>query len=113
MRVGSNSDEATKRMRRQSRSKTFKIEITYLAKIPLQEIANVVQGQESEHHQEVLNVLDVILSQNATKQGCLRIRQSYFHDNPRNISNIDGGVQCCRGFHSSFKVTQKGLSLNV
>ncbi|GAU16404.1 hypothetical protein TSUD_117530 [Trifolium subterraneum] len=113
IRVGSNPDEATKKMRCQSQSKTFKVEITYLAKIPLQEIANVVQGQESEHHQELLNVLDVILSQNATKQGCLRIRQSYFHDNPRNITNIDGGVQCCCGYHSSFKVTQKGLSLNV
>ncbi|KAK2385915.1 protein argonaute [Trifolium repens] len=113
MRVGSNPNEVAKRMKRQSRSKSFKVEITYLAKIPLQEIEKVVQGQEFEHHQEVLKVLDVILSQNATKQGCLRIRQSYFHDNPRNITNIDGGVQCCRGFHSSFKVTQKGLSLNV
>jgi eukaryotic translation initiation factor 2C len=55
-------------MKRQSRSKSFKVEITYLAKIPLQEIEKVVQGQESEHHQEVLKVLDVILSQNATKQ---------------------------------------------
>ncbi|WJX30546.1 hypothetical protein P8452_19072 [Trifolium repens] len=113
MRVGSNPNEVAKRMKCQSRSKFFKVEITYLAKIPLQEIEKVVQGQESEHHQEVLKVLDVILSQNATKQGCLRIRQSYFHDNPRNITNIDGGVQCCRSFHSSFKVTQKGLSLNV
>ncbi|KAK2439910.1 protein argonaute [Trifolium repens] len=113
MRVGSNPNEVAKRMKCQSRSKFFKVEITYLAKIPLQEIEKVVQGQESEHHQEVLKVLDVILSQNATKQGCLRIHQSYFHDNPRNITNIDGGVQCCRSFHSSFKVTQKGLSLNV
>jgi eukaryotic translation initiation factor 2C len=55
-------------MKCQSRSKFFKVEITYLAKIPLQEIEKVVQGQESEHHQEVLKVLDVILSQNATKQ---------------------------------------------
>jgi hypothetical protein len=37
----------------------------------------------------------------------------FFHDNPRNIKNLGGGVQCCRGFHSSFRVTQKGLSLNV
>jgi eukaryotic translation initiation factor 2C len=67
-RVGSNPNEVAKRMKRQSRSKSFKVEITYLAKIPLQEIEKVVQGQEFEHHQEVLKVLDVILSQNATNQ---------------------------------------------
>jgi hypothetical protein len=46
-------------------------------------------------------------------RGRLRIHKSYFHDNQKNISNLDGGIQCCRGFHSSFRVTQRGLSLNV
>ncbi|MCI09907.1 protein argonaute 4-like, partial [Trifolium medium] len=111
--VGSNPDDATKRMRRQSRSKTFKVEISFVAKIPLKAITNAIQGQESEHYQEALRVLDIILRQNAAKQGCLLIRQSFFHENPRNITNIGGGVQSCRGFHSSFRVTQRGLSLNV
>ncbi|KAK2439745.1 protein argonaute [Trifolium repens] len=113
MKVGRNLDDATKRMRRQPRSKTFKVEISYVTKIPLKAITNAIQGQESEHYQEALRVLDIILRQNAAKQGCLLIRQSFFHDNPRNIKNLGGGVQCCRGFHSSFRVTQKGLSLNV
>ncbi|WJX36419.1 hypothetical protein P8452_24298 [Trifolium repens] len=113
MRVGRNPDDATKRMRRQSRSKTLKVEINYVTKIPLKAITNAIQGQESEHYQEALRVLDIILRQNAAKQGCLLIRQSFFHENPRNIKNLGGGVQCCRGFHSSFRVTQRGLSLNV
>lgn len=113
MKVGRNPDDATKRMRRQSRSKTFNVEISYVTKIPLKAITNAIQGQESEHYQEALRVLDIILRQNAAKQGCLLIRQLFFHDNPRNIKNLGGGVQCCRGFHSSFRVTQKGLSLNV
>ncbi|XP_003598353.2 protein argonaute 4A [Medicago truncatula] len=112
-RVGSNPSEATKRMKHQSRSKTFKVEISHVSKIPLQEITDALRGQESEHYQEAFNFLDTILRQNAAKQGCLRIHKSYFHDNQKNITNLEGGIQCCRGFHSSFRVTQRGLSLNV
>jgi eukaryotic translation initiation factor 2C len=67
-RVGRNLDDATKRMRRQPRSKTFKVEISYVTKIPLKAITNAIQGQESEHYQEALRVLDIILRQNAAKQ---------------------------------------------
>ncbi|CAK8568369.1 unnamed protein product [Lathyrus sativus] len=113
IRVGNNLDDATKRMRCHSHSKTFKVEISRVGKISLQEIENASRGHESGHCQKVLNILDVILRQNATKEECLRIRQSYFHDNPKNITNLGGGIQCCRGFHSSFMPTQKGLCLNV
>ncbi|XP_058725902.1 protein argonaute 4A-like [Vicia villosa] len=111
IRVG-NYPDTTKRMRFQSQSKTFKVEISHVRKISLQEIGNALRGHKSENYQDVLNVLGVILRQNATKEGCLCIRQSYFHDNPKNITNLDGGIQYCRGFHSSFRATQMGLSLN-
>lgn len=29
------------------------------------------------------------------------------------FANIGEGVNCCRGFHSSFRTTQEGLSLNI
>ncbi|KAK7322499.1 hypothetical protein VNO77_25880 [Canavalia gladiata] len=103
----------TKRIRHEARSKTIKLDISYAGKIPLQAIANALSGQDSENSQEVLRVLDIILRQHATKQGCLLVGQSFFYDSPRNYNDIGGGVQSCRGFHSSFRLTQGALSLNI
>ncbi|KZV40466.1 Argonaute 4-like protein [Dorcoceras hygrometricum] len=102
-----------KRMRRPYRSKTIKVEISFAAKIPIQAIANALRGQESENSQEALRVLDIILRQHAAKQGCLLVRQSFFHNDTNNFTNVGGGVLGCRGFHSSFRPTQSGLSLNI
>jgi eukaryotic translation initiation factor 2C len=41
------------------------------------------------------------------------VRQSFFHNNPSNFVDLGGGVMGCRGFHSSFRATQSGLSLNI
>ncbi|KAH7864442.1 hypothetical protein Vadar_029624 [Vaccinium darrowii] len=49
----------------------------------------------------------------AGSRGCLLVRQSFFHDDSRNFTNIGGGVTCCRGFYSSFRATHGGLSLNM
>ncbi|KAG5560790.1 hypothetical protein RHGRI_003965 [Rhododendron griersonianum] len=102
-----------KRQRRSYNSKTFKVEISFAAKIPIQSIANALQGQESENSQEALRVLDIVLRQHASKQGCLLVRQSFFHNDPKNFVDVGGGVLGCRGFHSSFRTTQGGLSLNI
>ncbi|XP_022752833.1 protein argonaute 4-like isoform X3 [Durio zibethinus] len=102
-----------KRLRRPYQSKTFKVEISFAAKIPMQAIQNALRGQESENSQEALRVLDIILRQHAAKQGCLLVRQSFFQNNPNNFTDIGGGVLGCRGFHSSFRTTQGGLSLNI
>ncbi|KAF5447285.1 hypothetical protein F2P56_032850 [Juglans regia] len=110
---GSPNESDRKRMRRPYQSKTFKVEISFAAKIPMQAIANALRGQESENSQEALRVLDIILRQHAAKQGCLLVRQSFFHNDPRNFADVGGGVLGCRGFHSSFRTTQGGLSLNI
>ena len=55
-------------MRRPSQSKTIKVVISYATKIPIQAIANALRGQDSEHFQEALRVLDIILRQHAAKQ---------------------------------------------
>ncbi|XP_073040534.1 protein argonaute 4-like [Primulina eburnea] len=102
-----------KRMRRPYHSKTMKVEISFAAKIPIQAIANALRGQESENSQEALRVLDIILRQHAAKQGCLLVRQSFFHNDTNNFTDVGGGVLGCRGFHSSFRATQSGLSLNI
>ncbi|XVE79725.1 hypothetical protein DITRI_Ditri14bG0080200 [Diplodiscus trichospermus] len=109
----SSNDVDRKRLRRQYQSKTFRVEISFAAKIPMQAIQNALRGQESENSQEALRVLDIILRQHAAKQGCLLVRQSFFHNNPNNFTDIGGGVLGCRGFHSSFRTTQGGLSLNI
>ncbi|XP_074285545.1 protein argonaute 4-like [Silene latifolia] len=102
-----------KRLRRPYQSKTFKVEFSFAAKIPMQAIANVIRGQENEKSMEAVRVLDIILRQHAAKQGCLLVRQSFFHNDPKNFADVGGGVLGCRGFHSSFRGTQGGLSLNI
>ncbi|KAL2557292.1 Protein argonaute 4 [Forsythia ovata] len=110
---GSPNESDRKRLRRPYQSKTFKVEISFATKIPMQAIAHALRGQESENFQEALRLLDIILRQHAAKQGCLLVRQSFFHNDPRSFSDVGGGVLGCRGFHSSFRTTQGGLSLNI
>jgi len=107
------NDTDKKRMRRSFQSKTFKVELSFAAKIPMQAIAQALRGQESENSQEALRVLDIILRQHAAKQGCLLVRQSFFHNDVKNFADVGGGVLGCRGFHSSFRTSQGGLSLNI
>ncbi|KAF0891619.1 hypothetical protein E2562_010604 [Oryza meyeriana var. granulata] len=102
-----------KRVRRPYQTKAFKVELCFAAKIPMSAIAQAIRGQESENSQEALRVLDIILRQHSSKQGCLLVRQSFFHNNPNNFVDLGGGVMGCRGFHSSFRGTQSGLSLNI
>ncbi|KAL6515147.1 Protein argonaute-4 [Orobanche hederae] len=102
-----------KRSRRQGRSSTYKVCISYATKIPLRAIAAALTGKESDNFQEAIRVLDIVLRQHAAKQGCLLVRQSFFHNQPTNFTPLGGGVVGCRGFHSSFRATQGGLSLNI
>ncbi|CAL4964194.1 unnamed protein product [Urochloa decumbens] len=102
-----------KRARRPYNTKTYKVELSFAAKIPMSAIAHALRGQESEHTQEAIRVIDIILRQHSAKQGCLLVRQSFFHNNPSNFVDLGGGVMGCRGFHSSFRATQSGLSLNI
>lgn len=108
-----------KRLRRVSYAKTYSVELTFAAKIPMQAIAMALRGQESENSQEALRVLDIILRQNAAKQGCLLVRQSFFRDSRALYVDLGGGVGGLRGFHSSFRTSQGSvqgggsLSLNM
>ncbi|KAL6124812.1 hypothetical protein ACLB2K_077321 [Fragaria x ananassa] len=102
-----------RRVKQSFQSKTIQVQVNFAAKIPMQAIANALRGQNSDHFQEEVRVLDIIIRQNAAKQGCLLVRQSFFHNNPRNFIELGGGVLGCRGFHSSFRATQSGLSLNM
>ncbi|CAN8244256.1 unnamed protein product [Cochlearia groenlandica] len=107
------NDTDRKRLRRPNQTKKFMVAISYAAKIPMQSIASALQGKETDNLQDAIRVLDVILRQSAARQGCLLVRQSFFHNDPRNFVDIGGGVIGVRGFHSSFRTTQGGLSLNI
>ncbi|XP_058743134.1 protein argonaute 4-like [Vicia villosa] len=110
---GSPNDADRKRVRKSFRSKTYKVEISFASKIPLQAIANALRGNETENYQEAIRVLDIILRQHAAKQGCLLVRQNFFHNDAKNFTDVGGGVLGVRGLHSSFRTTQSGLSLNI
>ncbi|KAI5683232.1 hypothetical protein M9H77_04460 [Catharanthus roseus] len=122
------ASESGKRAKHSLQSKTFKVEISYAAKIPLSSISLALQGANPEHVQDALRVLDVILRQQAANRHltfspsiivlnkllwCLLVRQSFFHDDSRFFTDIGGGVSSCRGFHSSFRPTHGGLFLNM
>lgn len=62
------SENDRKRLRRPYQTKTFKVELNFAAKIPMQSIAMALKGQETENSQEALRVLDIILRQHAAKQ---------------------------------------------
>ncbi|PHU28264.1 Protein argonaute 4 [Capsicum chinense] len=64
---GSPNETDRKRLCRPYQSKTFKVKISFAAKIQMQAIANALRGQESENSQETLRVLDIILWQHAAK----------------------------------------------
>ncbi|KHG16394.1 Protein argonaute 4 -like protein [Gossypium arboreum] len=94
-----------KRIKRPYQSKTFKVEISFAAKIPMQAIQNALRGQESENSQEALRVLDIILRQHAAKQ-CLN-----YHDN----SSWSGcGLFACQSeCQRSAKRSLKNLRIKV
>ncbi|GMI73300.1 ARGONAUTE 6 [Hibiscus trionum] len=106
--------ESGKRTKRSFRSKTYIVELSFSAKIPLKSISLALRGVESDNRtQDALRVLDITLRQQAADRGCLLVRQSFFQDDSRNYVDVEGGVLGLRGFHSSFRPTQGGLSLNM
>lgn len=112
--VGGSPADNAKRSKHSLRSKSFKLGISYAAKIPFKSVALALKGTEAGNcTQDALRVLDVILRQQAAKRGCLLVRQSFFYDDSRNFVDVGGGVTAVRGFHSSFQPTQGGLSFNL
>jgi eukaryotic translation initiation factor 2C len=57
-----------KRVRRPYNTKTYKVELSFAAKIPMSAISQALRGQESEHTQEAIRVIDIILRQRSAKQ---------------------------------------------
>ncbi|KAI4300973.1 hypothetical protein L6164_034296 [Bauhinia variegata] len=101
-----------KRLKHASKSRNFKIEISLSKKIPIHTIAYAQNWQESGNFDEALAVLNTILRHNAARKGCLLLGKLFFENEPRNFTNLGGGLFGCRRFYSSFQATQRGLSLN-
>ncbi|XP_015696506.1 protein argonaute 16 [Oryza brachyantha] len=110
---GSPGQGDKKRSKRAHLAKKFVVAMSYAAKIPLKSVALALRGSESDHAQDALRVLDIVLRQQQAKRGCLLVRQSFFSDDFRNLVDLTGGVSGCRGLHSSFRTTIGGLSLNM
>ncbi|XP_015881205.3 protein argonaute 16 [Ziziphus jujuba] len=111
---GGSGSPSGKRSKRSFQSKTFQVEISYATKIPLRLIGLTLKAADVDNDaQDAFRVLDIILRQQAASRGCLLVRQSFFHDDSNNLVDVGGGVCGLRGFHSSFRPTQAGLSLNM
>jgi eukaryotic translation initiation factor 2C len=46
----------------------FKVELSFAGMVPMDAIARVIRGQESENYEEAIRVLDIILRQNSAKK---------------------------------------------
>jgi len=65
---GSPNEGDRKRSKWAHQPKTFKVEISYAAKIPMRSIAEAIKGRDVEHAQDALRVLDIILRQQQAKR---------------------------------------------
>nr|AJA90755.1 Argonaute 4 [Cycas revoluta] len=110
---GSPSDIERSKKRKEDRGRKYKVEITFAAKISMKPLLAILQGEVSDKAQDALRVLDIVLRQHAASRGYLLVRQSFFHWEFAPLVDIGGGVNGCRGYHVSFRPTQKGLSLNM
>lgn len=93
---GRHSEGGWKLSKRAHQPRTFKVEISYAAKIPMRSIGDSIQGRDAEHTQYALRVLDVILRQQA-KWGCVLVRQSFFSGEHTNYTDLGGVVTGARG----------------
>ncbi|KAF7150183.1 hypothetical protein RHSIM_Rhsim02G0069100 [Rhododendron simsii] len=60
------------------------------------------------------SLFTIVLEDVVSNRGiCLLVRQSFFHNDLKNFVDVGGGVLGCRGFNSTFRTTQGGLSLNI
>ncbi|CAA7061166.1 unnamed protein product [Microthlaspi erraticum] len=128
------NDGDKKRSRRPNQSKKFMVKISYAPKIPMQAIASPIQGKETENLQDAIRVLDIILLQSAARQGCLLVRQPFFHNDAANFRTTQGGlslnIECersrlsgleqgksssllCCGVYLTFSIFEKYLSGNL
>jgi hypothetical protein len=65
---GSPSLGDKKRAKRSHLPKQFVVGISYAAKIPLRSVALALQGSDSDHAQDALRVLDIVLRQQQAKR---------------------------------------------
>ncbi|KAL6536831.1 hypothetical protein OROHE_012415 [Orobanche hederae] len=65
---GSPGESDRKRSSRQPYSQTYKVAVNFAAKIPVHAIANALRGQDSEHFQGAVRVLDITLIQNVAQK---------------------------------------------
>ncbi|TVU22667.1 hypothetical protein EJB05_32382, partial [Eragrostis curvula] len=98
---GSPEGSDLKIMKPPMQPKTFKVELSFVGRVPMSAICKVLRGQGSDNCQEVLHVR------------CLLVRQPFFHNNPIDFYELGGGIMGCQGYPSSFQPTQSGLSLDV
>ncbi|XP_010556972.1 PREDICTED: protein argonaute 6 [Tarenaya hassleriana] len=94
--------------------RNYRVQIHFATKIPLKTVFCTLKGADGmdKSTQDALRVLDIVLRQHAAKRGCLLVRQSFFSDTRHSV-DVGGGVTGIRGFHSSFRPTHGGLSLNI
>ncbi|CAA7049468.1 unnamed protein product [Microthlaspi erraticum] len=107
---GGSPSGACKRSKRSFLPRSYKVHIHFAAKVPLKTVLEIDTPNKSA--QDALRVLDIVLRQQAAERGCLLVRQAFFHSDINPI-DVGGGVQGIRGFHSSFRPTHGGLSLNI
>nr|AJA90764.1 Argonaute 4 [Ephedra trifurca] len=108
-------EQKSKKMRedRTGKGESFIVSIKWASKISMRELSVAAKGCDSVKMQDALRVLDIALRENAVQRNYLLVRQSFFHTTFAPPLDLGGAVQGCRGYHSSFRPTLGGLTLNM
>ncbi|KAH0932582.1 hypothetical protein HID58_009699, partial [Brassica napus] len=111
---GGSPSGSSKRSKRSFLPRSYRVQIHFSAKIPLRSVLATQRGVDTSDNstQDAVRVLDIVLRQQAAERGCLLVRQAFFLNDVNSV-DVGGGVIGIRGFHSSFRPTDGGLSLNI
>ncbi|ESQ51884.1 hypothetical protein EUTSA_v10016224mg [Eutrema salsugineum] len=111
---GGSPSGTCKRSKRSFLPRSYKVQIQFSTKIPFKSTLDTQRRVDTpdKNAHDPLRVLDTVLRQQAAERGCLLVRQAFFH-NDKNSVEVGEGVVGIRGFHSTFRPTHGGLSLNI
>ncbi|CAA7399444.1 unnamed protein product [Spirodela intermedia] len=93
-------------------SRKFKVAIKLVGKADLTHLHEFMAGRHLDEPKESIHALDVVLRQTPSLS-YVTVARSFFSPLLGDMFSIGGGVEGWRGFYSSLRPTQMGLSLNI
>ncbi|KAJ7976861.1 Argonaute family protein [Quillaja saponaria] len=94
------------------KEKEFKVSVRFASKADLHLLQEFLHGRQRDSPHETIQVLDVVLRETPSNK-CTVVGRSFFSSSIGYRSEIGNGVECWKGFYTSLRPTQMGMSLNM